>query len=249
MWISTANACRFFVAISRNQHDPNVIGKFKCGQTVIHVRPKDWCAFREIMMDDEYGLIRRVLKDTHNPVVLDLGANIGLFSAQVFSVQPKAIVHSVEAGPNTFQMLERNRGMNPSLNWRVYHYAVCDREGDIAFEEGAFSTSGHIVSKGNGLKVPGITLDRLLNGIGQAVDLVKMDIEGAEEGVLCSSQHSLKLIKYLIVEIHPNISGVERTVSVLANHYKHIYAIPGRRSTKPLLLASNDDQPLPLFVR
>lgn len=60
-------------------------------------------------------------------VVLDLGANVGMFARRVREVAPDATVYCFEPVPVTRFCLERNLASWP--NARVFPFAVADREG------------------------------------------------------------------------------------------------------------------------
>ncbi len=233
------NSLSFFW--SSNIKKGKAIGKFHLGDLIFEVRPTDWCAFQEIILENEYFIVEEILKrcKTGNPVILDLGANIGLFSLFTLFLNPETSLLSVEASENTYQMLSRNRGLNGSYDWKTENAAVSNSDGYLTFEEGAVSTSGKLSSAGN-TKVKSVRLKSLLEKYQDDILLVKMDIEGAEEDVISDSKNLLSRIKNLIIEIHPNICSEEKVLSILREHYRNIYLLPGRRSSKPLLLATND---------
>jgi hypothetical protein len=74
---------------------------------------------------------------------------------------------------------------------------------------------------------------------------MKMDIEGAEEAVLCGSETALRSVDRLVVEVHPQLCDQDWVIAVLRSTYDFLYRIPGRRSAKPLLLASHQPYPFP----
>lgn len=248
MWSRPLDALRFFMAAHGQLGSLDEGYPFEFGGLCLIVRPTDWCAFSEVVLDDEYGFVESLLAGGAAPFVFDVGANIGLFSARVFKVRPDASVCSVEADPSTFEILERNSRVNPRCRWRVLHYAVWSKDGVVCFERTQSSTGGH-VSESGAVEVAAITLQRLVadNGYGW-IDLLKMDIEGAEEAVLTAGQAVLQKVGCVIVEIHPARCNAERVIAILRDSFDHLYSVPGRKSAKPLLVATRRKVPLsPMF--
>lgn len=213
-------------------------------------RQADSYAIREIVIEEEYAFIKLILENIPAPVVIDLGANIGLFSLYVFVLKPQARVVAFEPARDTFEILARNRRLNPGLSWEIQRYAGWGEDGEVRFQSESLSTSSHIGFNGSGGEVvPAITLETLLQEHlpDTRVDLLKVDIEGAEEAFLAGSAHLLPAIGHLLVEVHPQRCRLDRVMASLRGHYQYLYRVPGRQSQKPLLLGSNQEYPLPEF--
>jgi FkbM family methyltransferase len=204
-------------------------------------RRADWGPVNTVLLEREYDFAKHLLKDNQQPIILDLGANIGTFSLFVFGIRPLAICHSVEASTDVYSMLDRNCRANPSLNWHTYQAAVWGSSGEIRFQTSKHtSTQGSVSQQGNEV-VNAITLAQLLNNLQGKVDILKMDIEGAEEEVLCTSESLLSRVKHLIVQIHPARINQERVEKVLRQKFDFLYRVPSR-SPNPLLLATCQQQ-------
>ncbi|MDO8559765.1 MAG: FkbM family methyltransferase [bacterium] len=219
------------------------------GQPLVF-RWRDWGCVEEIVGSDEYGFTRELLTGTASPLVVDLGANIGLFSLHIFRHAPQAEVHAAEASAETFRVLERNRALQPQRRWRTYHVAVWKEDGTVPFLDLPASTSSRIsFTPAAATTVPAQSLPSLLERMvgPRTVDLLKMDIEGAELAVLPTSASSLTRVRHLLVELHTNIGPIHDAVTALRQAFPHLYRIPGRRSQKPLVLATRDPQALPTF--
>ena len=244
--VNPVSAFMFFL---KGQHGStgSDLGKFHLANMQFYARFKDWCAVQEVALEQEYSFVESVLGNESSLTIVDLGANIGMFSMYVLSLWPSAIVHSLEPSQHTYQVLERNRLANPGLNWHNYHYAAWKTDGQMRFENREYSTSSRIGAEGAGDEVvPAISLTTLLSQhVCVPVDLMKMDIEGAEEAVLCGSETALRSVDRLVVEVHPQLCDQDRVIAVLRSTYDFLYRIPGRRSAKPLLLASHQPYPFP----
>ncbi len=209
-------------------------------------RYRDWVSIREVMVEDEYGVIRRVLSGIKCPRIVDGGANIGLVSLVVFSEFPKARVYSYEASAGTFAILNKNRELNSRFEWTVRQAALWSGTETLKFGNLLWSTSSRIAAASESLElVKGLPLDQLLNETGSPIDLMKLDIEGAEEQFLCSAAELLSEVRTLLIELHPKIANCQRVMSVIRGRWKNLYQMPGRGTPNPLILASDETFDMP----
>lgn len=140
---------------------------------------------------DVSELFRRILKP--RMVVFDVGANVGQFTLLAAKrVGTPGRVHSFEAAPEEYRKLCANVSFNGFSNVVVNQVAVYDRVGETVLRTagpglGLYNSLGTPVrlSLGEGINVPCTTLDHYVDSAGVGVvDLVKIDVEGAELGVL-----------------------------------------------------------------
>lgn len=113
---------------------------------------------------------------------VDVGANIGFFSLLAHRlVGPTGRVHAVEATPSTADLLSGNIMLNDAGTIRVHRCAAGDREGHVGMmvhDAGNIGSNHLSFAEGTGTKIPLCRLDGLLAG--EAIRLIKLDIEGAE---------------------------------------------------------------------
>ena len=206
----------------------------------LSARKQDWTAVREVLIDDEYVCIDGLFDSSDSPKILDLGANVGCFALRAFKLSPNVSVVSIEAAKDTADVLRHNQERNPSLSWQVIHGAVWSNDGPLSLERTNNST-GHQVSNNNvGEQLEGFSLETILKCVGwRHVDLIKMDIEGAEAEVIPGSEDILRNCDYLIIEIHSDRIDGELIFNKLKNIYSHIRRINRVQSNKPLYLMSN----------
>lgn len=121
--------------------------------------------------------------DLRGAVVLDVGAHVGTF-AHVAVGLGAAKVHCYEPTPSTFAKLERNAARLPGVE--VHHAALGGEPGRCRVIAGEGSTGNRIDSAAG--DVPIITLDEAIERIGGRVDLLKIDVEGAEHQILPASK-------------------------------------------------------------
>lgn len=214
--------------------------RFEFSGLQLVARRIDWLAVNEVIIEREYDAAIRHLAAHPKPIVVDLGANIGAFSLKVFEANSRALVHSVEPSYGTFAILQKNRGLNPRLDWHVHRFAAWKEDGEIELDENpAASTGSSLAFSGGGVSVPSIRLSTLVRQQGiECIDLLKLDIEGAEEAVLFDNTELLDVVDALIIEIHPYRCDEARIVGLIRDKYPFVWEILGRRSSKPLLVAT-----------
>ena len=138
------------------------------------------------------------------PRILDCGANIGLASLFFRRAYPRARITAFEADPTLFALLEANLRANGASDVNPRHAAVWTSSGTLTFQcEGA--DSGMVGSlpgaiNGSPAIVPSLRLRDVLEE--DAVDLLKLDIEGAEALVLEDCEPALHLVKALVMDLH-----------------------------------------------
>jgi FkbM family methyltransferase len=135
-----------------------------------------------------------------NDVVIDCGANIGLFSS--ISASKKGVVYAFEPVKELIDILKRIENIYPNI--KVVPMAVGDIVGKVKFSISGINTTSHSfynndqgsnISEGvdKEVWVDCTTLDDFvsLNNL-KRVDFIKADIEGAERLMLSGAKNVLK---------------------------------------------------------
>jgi FkbM family methyltransferase len=142
-----------------------------------------------------------------NPIILDLGGNIGLATLYFSTLFPDATVVVVEPDPTNLQVLEMNCGHLMKANKVIVTGAfIGARDGiagiDRTGESWAFrkvDLTGRADAQAiECLSVPSVLR---LHGITQ-LDLLKCDIEGSEAELFASCREWIHRVQYLVVETH-----------------------------------------------
>jgi FkbM family methyltransferase len=161
-------------------------------------------------------LFKKVLKP--GSTVLDIGAHHGYFSLLAARcVGPEGKVYAFEPASANFRILQKNMELNSFLNVIAVNRAVGDKNTSMAFyyrqETGV---TGSLFSfqrpDESTITVECVTIDEYLAG--NSVDVIKMDIEGAEPLALEGMKETVATSKevVLFVEINPDClsqGGVE----------------------------------------
>jgi FkbM family methyltransferase len=116
------------------------------------------------------------------PQIMDLGANIGLFGLYVFSRWPSARLTAFEPDPGNAALLAHTIATNGlEGRWQVHRAACSNRRGTIPFAAGLLSEA-RIAEPGEDGTIEVPMVDVFAED--HQVDLLKMDIEGAEWPIL-----------------------------------------------------------------
>ena len=139
--------------------------------------------------------------DNDNPVILDCGAHVGLASIYFAMKYPNSQIHSFEADPFIAQMLTENINSFGLKIVNTHPQAVWINGEGVRFNSSG-DDSGFISDEQpeNLEKVPSIRLKQILES--QHVDLLKLDIEGAEYDVIKDCDEALGNVKNIIIEVH-----------------------------------------------
>ena len=132
--------------------------------------------------------VRRVyLKPRSRNIVVDAGAHYGFYSIMCSKlVGPKGMVLAFEPERWNFAFLLANLKMNNTRNVKAYNFALGSVNGHVKLYRSEH-TLGHstVATSGNWSLVTVRRLDAVIEDVGpDRIDLIKIDVEGAELDVL-----------------------------------------------------------------
>ena len=149
-------------------------------------------------------------------VLVDVGANIGLFSLKgAHLVGPAGLVLAVEPGAVSIARLEANIALNHLPQLRLVRAALSDSEGEMTLyhvplgdDPQAFS----LLSDGSAMAsetVAVTTLDHLARAQALSrLDCIKIDVEGAEPMVVAGGRATLARFRPIIIfEVNAPMAG------------------------------------------
>lgn len=161
-------------------------------------------------------------------VFFDVGANIGLISLFVSKFHPDAKVYSFEPGSIVGRCLKETIVKNKFKNLTLIQKGVSDHTGSAEFFLDPKSTGGsslikvHAGSKNQYVeKIELVSLDDFTQEAGVIPNVIKIDIEGAEEFALKGARQLIsKHSPHLIIEVdHKNfLSNSEFWLETLKNY-------------------------------
>jgi FkbM family methyltransferase len=145
--------------------------------------------------------------DSAAPRILDCGANVGLASLFFKRRCPSARITAYEADPALCKILRANLDANRAGDVETVHAALWTEDGRVVFHADG-TESGMIgtlpgAAAGTAVDVPSLRLRDLIerdsNG---CIDLLKLDIEGAEDAVLADCEPALARVRAMVLDLH-----------------------------------------------
>ena len=203
--------------------------------------------FSEIFIGECYPINESTKQEK---VIIDIGANIGFFTIYALIKNPNSQILAVEANPKNFEILKNNIYENSlSDNVRVFNYVVTSEPGLQPFYLSSNSGWSSIYNErgaknGKIIHVDSTSLSRLLeNNKLNVIDLLKIDIEGAEYDIMLKDKFLENfIVKELFIEVdkRPRDKRYEYhdIINFLSNHYKSIKVV-GHESEYPLIICKD----------
>jgi len=194
---------------------PNVLKITQDGyQHPFYIRnhSSDVFVYRSLITDNEYNFV----SSQEPEVIIDAGAHIGLAAIQFANKFPNAKIISIEPEKNNFYLLEQNT--KKYSNIIALQAALWDKVGEIELLDTGFDSWGFMTandSQHDKYNVPllqkkhnvrSVTIESLFSEYNLSrIDILKMDIEGAEIEVFRNHSPWVNHVRSIIVELHGRI--------------------------------------------
>lgn len=162
--------------------------------------------------------------ETATPRIIDAGAHIGMASLYFKKQYPGAAITAIEPNPENFELLEKNIWENNLSDVTCIQKALAPEKGALELHTVPdWSSNTSLEKRGwdNRQQTEPITVQtiRLSSLLDQHIDILKLDIEGAELSVLEEAKHLLKHVKQIFVEYHATSSqSWQALTSLLKSH-------------------------------
>lgn len=179
----------------------------------VRIPSSDVLTYRQVFAWKEYAFDVR-----HPPrVIIDAGANVGFTSIFFANQYPEARIIAIEPEPCNYAMLVRN--VTPYPNVTPVQGALWRANIDIDLYDPGVGHWGYVTRQDGEdtlgtwcQKVQGFTIDRIMRDFALAhIDVLKLDIEGAERDVLADPSAWIDCVDAIIIELHDYIrAGCER---------------------------------------
>jgi len=180
-----------------------------------------------------------VIKHIKDPIIFDIGSNIGAFTIWLAKYFPKGKIYSFEPQRLIFQMLCGNLAINNIFNVHAYNLAFGSNNCRIQFQEpnynipndfGTFSLVNNTINeKSENLIIDLYTVDNFISGMNiNKIDLLKIDAEGMDLEILNSGIETIKKYKPAIfVEYFDNNKSFEDEINLFLSNLNYSSTIIG----------------------
>ena len=167
-------------------------------------------------------------------VVYDIGAHVGYFTLMMSRlVGEHGRVFAFEPNPANFALLKQNLKDNDIHNVTAVPLAVSDRSGEVIFATFGYSFVGHIANEDTPedaqlIPVQATTLDDFVYRDNHPCPrFIKLDVEGAEDCVICGAENVLRQGMPIIhAEVRPGVI-FECIQGFLTDHSYRVECIKG----------------------
>ena len=182
----------------------------------LRIPSSDVHAYKQVFLNMEYDFyVERPPK-----IIVDAGANAGLVSIYFANKYMRAKIISIEPERGNFEVLKKNTA--PYSNIIPVQAALWDANQMIDVIDLGLGKWGFVTESESSKRpltgsichsVRGMTINRIMENFNLAkIDILKVDIEGAEKEVFCDSSAWIDKVDCLIVELHERMkSGCNRS--------------------------------------
>jgi len=172
----------------------------------LRIPSSDADTYRQIFLNQEYDFDVK----TQPKAIVDAGANIGLASIYFANRYPDAKIIAIEPELSNFELLRKN--VAPYPNVIPVHAALWDKNEEINLVDPGLGNWGFMTEKENAdggsagqmcHKVAAMTVEAVMSRFDLAwIDILKIDIEGAEKEVFLDPSAWIDKVGAIIIELH-----------------------------------------------
>ncbi|MCS7029372.1 MAG: FkbM family methyltransferase, partial [Bacteroidia bacterium] len=186
--------------------ETNILGKI-----IKFVDSASFCFMHNKIFERE---VYKFQTKSSRPYIIDAGANVGLSVIYFKKLYPNAEIIALEPDNKIFEVLAFNIKSFGFENVQLIQKALWNEETILRFySEGA--DGGRIATQTDSGKLIEVSTCRLRDFLNKKVDLLKMDIEGAEVIVLEDCSDLLHNVERLFVEYHSFVGKEQKLYKLL----------------------------------
>ena len=176
----------------------------------------DWATVHEIFVRREYDtgffqhessvqeVYQSILETRGTPLILDLGANIGIASIFLAQKYPNARVIGVEADETNAKRATLNTSTSEAV--KIIHSAIAPEDGQIPiYDPGLGNNAYRTFGTENEVRghIPAVSIETLLDNHSDLVPFfLKVDIEGFEKSLFEKNVEWIDRFKVIAIETH-----------------------------------------------
>jgi FkbM family methyltransferase len=172
----------------------------------LRVPSSDVPTCEQVFINQEYDF----LVERPPSVIVDAGANIGLASIYFANKYPTAKILAIEPEDSNFRLLKLNT--HPYSNITPIQAALWDKNEEINLVDPGAGKWGFMTEMRNPAREAGsdichtvtaMSLDKIIKDYNlENIDILKIDIEGAEKEVFSDSSAWIEKVTSIIIELH-----------------------------------------------
>jgi FkbM family methyltransferase len=182
----------------------------------LRIPSSDVAIYEQVFIKQGYDF----LVETQPKIIVDAGANIGLASIYFANKYPGAKIIAIEPEQSNFELLKDN--IAPYPNIIPIQAALWHKNEEINLIDPGLGKWGFMTEmKDSSENLPGdichtvaaITLDKIMKDYNlEKIDILKIDIEGAEREVFSDTSSWIEKVDSIIIELHERMkAGCDRS--------------------------------------
>lgn len=219
-------------------HGLMIVNRFDCNHE--QVGHGQWLLDHGNTSTIEAAICHENIKNLQEPIIFDVGANIGTFTTWMSKAFPLGKIHAFEIQRTVFQMLSGNAAINNLYNVYTYNIGLGKENKKVEFEEpnyfhkndfGTFSLVENIIKEktNNQVIVQIQTLDYFMEYYNiPTVHLIKVDVEGMDLDVLVGGQNTIKKhLPIIFIEHSDNRRSILSNIKEYLNNFNYDYNVFG----------------------
>jgi FkbM family methyltransferase len=219
-------------------HGLMIINRFDCGHN--QVGHGQWLIDHGNASTIEASKCYDSIRHINNPVIFDIGSNIGTFTTWMSKACNNGKIYSFEPQRSVFQLLCGNVAINNLYNVYTYNLAIGKENSKIKFKEpdyfskndfGTFSLIEKVINENpkEEIIVDINTLDWFVEYHEiPKVDLIKIDVEGMDIDVLLGAKTTIDKFKPVIfIEHNDSRKSIINEIQLYLNQFDYQYEVVG----------------------
>ncbi len=179
----------------------------------LRIPSSDVKTYKQVFLDQEYDFV------VQRPpaVIVDAGANVGLASVYFANRFPDAKIISIEPEQHNFELLKANTAPYPNII--PVCAALWHKNEEINVIDRGLGEWGYMTEIKNPTElhplpgttrhvVPAMTVESILQTYHiDSIDILKIDIEGAEKEVFSDTSAWIDRVEAIVIELHENMKA------------------------------------------
>jgi FkbM family methyltransferase len=219
-------------------HGLMIVNRFDCNHE--QVGHGQWLLDHGNASTIEAANCYNAIKEFSEPIIFDIGANIGTFTTWISKAFPNGKIYAFEPQRAVFQMLSGNAAINNLYNVYTYNIGLGKENTKIEFEEpnyfakndfGTFSLVEDIITQKtkNKIVVQVNTLDWFVEYYNiPKIHLLKIDVEGMDLDVLIGGQNTIKKhLPVIFIEHNDNRKTIIEKIKSFLDNFDYGYELIG----------------------